>query len=71
MLINDCTERVTHTIPLARAVLCVSCNTVSDSVGDRCQACAGVGGLLSLSRVLARPTVRVLRGGMVAAGGAR
>lgn len=48
-------DRLAHVIlPLELAVLCVSCNRISDSPGDRCMACDAVGSLLSLSRVLDR-----------------
>ncbi len=46
-------ERLTHAIiPGERAVWCVNCEQVSDSTGDECIACGGIGGLMSLARVL-------------------
>lgn len=41
-------------LPLELAVLCVACDTVSDATGDTCPACAGVGGLMAIARVLNR-----------------
>ena len=41
-------------IPLEFSVLCVNCNIISNSTGDRCKACDCRGGLLSLARVLER-----------------
>ena len=39
-------------IPLEKAVLCCACGVVSNSTGDRCRVCDGIGGLMNLSRVL-------------------
>src|SRR3954463_5210753 len=38
-------------IPLRSAVLCVNCENVTDSSGEKCKACSG-GPLLSLGKVL-------------------
>jgi hypothetical protein len=37
---------------LSRAVLCVSCDCLSDSTTDSCPACGAVGSLFNLSRIL-------------------
>lgn len=42
------------TIPLSRASLCANCHTVSNAVGETCPACAAVGCLMNLARVLDR-----------------
>lgn len=44
--------QVIASIELNHAVLCVACQCISDSPGERCRVCDGVGGLLSLANVL-------------------
>ena len=39
-------------IPLEKCVLCCECGVVSNSNGDRCRVCDGVGGLMNLARIL-------------------
>ena len=39
-------------IPLEKAVLWCACGVISNSTGDRCRVCDGIGGLMSLARVL-------------------
>ncbi len=41
-----------QTIPLRDAVLCISCNVVSNSRGETCAYCGWTGSLLNLSRIL-------------------
>jgi hypothetical protein len=45
-------ENSPNIISLSRAMLCVSCNAVSDTTGERCLACGCPGALLSLARIL-------------------
>lgn len=39
-------------VPLELAVLCCSCNFVSNSPGDTCVRCSARGGLMNLSTIL-------------------
>lgn len=39
-------------VPLALAMLCENCQTISDSRTDTCPLCKSVGCLMSLARVL-------------------
>jgi hypothetical protein len=45
------TDTVQH-FQLDRAVLCVSCDSLSDSNTDDCPACGAKGSLFNLSRIL-------------------
>jgi len=44
---------VISTIPLDRATLCISCNCITESTGDRCNYCGSLG-IVNLSRWLNR-----------------
>jgi hypothetical protein len=46
------TENLPNIVPLADAVLCVSCTSVSDSRGEVCVACGAAGSLMNISRIL-------------------
>ena len=39
-------------LPLEKCVLCCSCGVISNSTGDRCHVCDGIGGLMNLQRIL-------------------
>lgn len=43
-------------LPLASAVICQSCDWVSNATGEDCPKCHSRGSLMSLARVLNRPS---------------
>lgn len=47
-----------ESIPLSIAVLCISCNVISDSKHDHCGVC-GSASLVNLARLLSRTVVDV------------
>ena len=55
----------TDAIPLAEAILCVSCNVITRARNGHCPACDGSGdALLSLAKILDREVDKRERGGV-------